>query len=259
MSSIPSCSYVDIHSHILYGLDDGAQTLEQSVAMLEMAASGGTSDIVATPHSDLTYRFQQDLAAERIAELNSALGRRIHIHCGCDFHLHFDNIQDCLENPARYTINHGPYLLVEFDNRQIARNIDDVFRRMLVLDIRPIITHPERNPLLRQRMDEMANWVRAGCLVQVTAQSFLDRFGATARQAADELMERRMVHFVASDAHDTEHRPPLLGNAFEYVADRYGEAQARALFAEHPRATLTGRYLDVEDPAPAKRKRWFWF
>lgn len=258
MSSIPSCSFVDIHSHVLYGLDDGAETIEQSVAMLELAANGGTTDIVATPHSDFTYHFQPDLVAERIAELNAALDGRIQIHFGCDFHLHFENIRDLLENPSRYTINHQRYLMVEFADEQIVKTTDEVFKRMLDLDITPVITHPERNPLLRRRVADLAKWVRAGCLVQVTAQSFLDRFGKPARRTADELMEQRMVHFIASDAHDTEDRPPVLGKAFAYIADRYGAEPATRLFADNPRATLTGQYLEVEDPAPLKKKRWFW-
>jgi protein-tyrosine phosphatase len=258
LSSIPNCSFVDIHSHVLYGLDDGARTIEQSVAMLEMAASGGTSDIVCTPHSDLVYQFQPVLIAERVAELRSAVGGKIQIHHGCDFHLHFDNIQDCLANPTRYTINHQRYLLVEFANEHISNTTDDVLSRMIYADITPVITHPERNPLLRERIGEMANWVRAGCLVQVTAQSFLDRFGKQARQAADDLMEQRLVHFIASDAHDTVDRTPLLAEAFSYVADRYGAAKAKALFTDYPRATLTGQYLEVEEPAPTKKKRWFW-
>jgi len=257
LSSIPSCSFVDIHSHVLYGLDDGAQTIDQSIAMLEMAAAGGTTDIVATPHSDLKFTFQPALIAERAGELNTALGGKIRIHTGCDFHLHFDNIQDCLENPTKYTINHRRYLMVEFADKHIANSTEDVFRRMVHLDITPVVTHPERNPLIQKRMDQLAGWVRAGCLVQVTAQSFLDRFGKHARQAADELMERGMVHFVASDAHDTVHRPPLLADAFAYVVDRYGADRATALFADNPRATLTGQYLEVDNPVPVK-KRWFW-
>jgi len=239
-------------------MDDGAQTLEQSVEMLEMAAQGGTTDIVGTPHSDLTYQFQPDLIAERVGELNTALGGRIHVHHGCDFHLHFDNIQDCLANPAKFTINHKRYLLVEFADSQIPYTTAEVFRRMAYLDITPVITHPERNPLLRERLDEITTWVRAGCLVQVTAQSFLDRFGKPARHAADEMMERRLVHFVASDAHDPEDRTPLLADAFAYVSQRYGEPKAKALFSDHPRATLTGQYLDVEDPGEVKKRKWFW-
>jgi protein-tyrosine phosphatase len=239
-------------------MDDGAKTLEDSVEMLEMAASGGTTDIVGTPHSDETYAFQPDLITERLSELNAALAGKIRIHRGCDFNLHFDNIQDCLANPTRYTINHQRYLLVEFDNYHIAKTTADVFHRMLDLDVTPIITHPERNPLLRDRIDEMADWVKSGCLVQVTAQSFLDRFGKPARQISDTLMERRMVHFVASDAHNTYDRPPLLAEAFAYIVDRYGVARGKALFEDNPRATLTGKYLEVEEPVATKKRRWFW-
>jgi protein-tyrosine phosphatase len=258
VESLIPIPFVDIHTHVLYGLDDGAKTLEDSLAMLEMAAKGGTSDLVASPHSDLTYRFEPKLIAERLEELKPLTGDRIQVHCGCDFHLHFDNIQDCLENPFKYTINHLRYLLVEFADQQIAKTTEEVFERMVRADITPVITHPERNPLLQRRMDEMANWIRMGCLVQVTAQSFLNLFGKQARRTADELMERRMVHFIASDAHDTTYRTPLLVDAYDYVAKRYGDATARALFCEHPRATLTGEYLEVEEPAAVKKRSWFW-
>jgi len=258
LSSIPNCSFVDIHSHVIYGLDDGAKTLDDSIAMLEMAASGGTTDIVGTPHSDLVYPFQPELIAPRVAELNAALAGRIRLHHGCDFHLHFENIQDCLANPTKYTINQQRFLMVEFHNETIPPSIDDVFSRMSYCDVTPVITHPERNPLLRRRFDDIARWIRAGCLVQVTAQSFLDRFGKESRRASDELMERNMVHFIASDAHDTHDRIPLLGDAFAYIVDRYGAARASALFADNPRATLTGCYLEVEEPITPKKKKWFW-
>jgi len=257
LSFTPNCKFVDIHSHFVFGLDDGAKDEQESLAMLEMAISGGTSDIVATPHSDLTYSFQPELLSQRIRELQGILGDRLRLHQGCDFHLHFENIQDCLANPAKYTINHHRYLMVEFADQHIAKSTEEVFRRMLDVEITPVITHPERNPLLRQRMDEMAGWVRSGCLVQVTAQSFLDRFGKAARKAADELMERRMVHFIASDAHDTMDRTPLLSEAFAYITGCYGAARANALFSEHPRATLSGQYLEVEEPLQVKKRRWF--
>jgi protein-tyrosine phosphatase len=243
---------------VLYGLDDGSKSFEESVAMLEMSASSGTTDIVGTPHSDLTYKFQPDLIRERVAELQSAIGEKIRLHHGCDFNLYFDNIQDCLENPFKYTINHKRYLLVEFDNYHIPSATGELLNRMLNLDITPVITHPERNPLLCKRVEEMVSWIRNGCLLQVTAQSFSDRFGKRARETACELVDRRMVHFVASDAHGTEDRTPLLTEAFAYVVDHYGEETATALFSNNPRMTLTGEYLAAEDPIPAKKKRWFW-
>src|SRR5438093_8548781 len=97
--------YVDIHSHILYGVDDGAQTLDESLEMLELARSAGTTDIVATPHANAEYGFNPELIGQRIAELRGHVDLRI--HSGCDFHLQFDNINDAVAHPEKYTINHN--------------------------------------------------------------------------------------------------------------------------------------------------------
>jgi protein-tyrosine phosphatase len=253
---------VDIHSHILPGLDDGAKTLEESVAMLRMAAQDGTTDIVATPHSDLQYSFDPDLVTQKIAELEEAAGGVIAIHRGCDFHLHYDNIQDALANPAKYAINHRRYILVEFSDLLIARTTDEVFFRMLAAGMTPIITHPERNPLLQRRLEQLEAWVAQGILLQVTAQSFLGQWGREAKAFADVLMKRNLVHFVASDAHDAARRPPLLGEACRYVAGRWGERTAQALFVTNPKAALSGDPVDLDLPAPepeAPPKRWYEF
>src|ERR1035438_7937076 len=100
---------VDIHSHILWGLDDGARTLEQSLAMMQIAGASGTTDIVATPHANFRYSFQPALVAQRIEEISAGGGQPI-VHRGCELHLTFDNIQDALQNPAKYAINGGRYL-----------------------------------------------------------------------------------------------------------------------------------------------------
>jgi protein-tyrosine phosphatase len=249
---------VDIHSHILYGLDDGAADREQSLAMLEMAAAGGTTDIVATPHANIEYKWQPDLIEERIADLQSAAGGSIRIHRGCDFHLAFDNIQNALEHPNKYTINHRNYLLVEFGDLLIPKTTGEVFRQMLNAGIVPVITHPERNQLLQLRLQKLEEWVAAGCLLQVTALSFLGRFGRRAKSFSDLLLKKRMVHVVASDAHDTKHRPPVLGEARRYVEKAAGEALAEALFVANPAAMLTGAPVEIAGPAP-EVKKWYRF
>src|SRR5712692_10001571 len=103
---------VDIHSHILSGLDDGPATLEESVAMVRMAAESGTTDIVATPHANLEYAFQPELVDRKIAELSEASGGALGIHRGCDFHLYYENIQRALADPGLYAINGKRYVLV---------------------------------------------------------------------------------------------------------------------------------------------------
>jgi protein-tyrosine phosphatase len=130
---------------------------------------------------------------------------------------------------------------------------------MIQNDITPVITHPERNGLLMKRVSEMVQWIRFGCLIQVTGQSFTGRFGKSAYENARRLMSQRMVHFIASDAHDTEWRPPDMREPYKVIAGEYGEHVAERLFVKHPRMTLTGEYLECEDPddETPKSKPWY--
>lgn len=248
---------IDIHSHILFGVDDGAGTIEDSMAMLEMAAQSGTTDIVASPHADPQFAFEPRIVNERLEQLRKAAGDAIRIHSGCDFHLMYDNIQDALRNPAKYSINGLGYLLVEFSDLIIFHNTEDVFERMQNAGLTPIVTHPERNPLLRQRGDRIERWVQSGVLIQVTGQSFFGRFGNAAKRSADDLADKGLVHFVASDGHDIHHRPPKLDEAFEYIARRYGDAAAERLFRTNPGAVIAGRPLPEAEEAPARRRKWY--
>jgi len=230
--------------------------------MLEMAAESGTTDIVATPHSDLKYQFDAPLVAERIAEMQSRIGDRIRIHRGCYFHLFYDNIENCKTDRSRFTINGLRYLMVEFSELQIPKMIARIFEDMLENEITPVITHPERNALLMGQVDDLVSWVRAGCLIQVTAASFTGRFGKSAQSGCKRLMRRNLVHFVASDAHDTEWRPPDMREPYKYVSSEYGEWVANRLFFTNPRMTLTGEYIDCQDPedelTPARPWYRFW-
>ncbi len=225
--------------------------------MLEMAAADGTTDIVATPHANIEYKWQPRLIEEQIADLQTAVGGKIKIHRGCDFHLAFDNIQDALANPTRYTINHANYLLVEFSDLLIPKATDEVFRQMREAGIVPIITHPERNQLLQRRLEKLEEWVGGGCLLQVTALSFLGRFGKRAKAFSDLLLKKKLVHIVASDAHDTKHRPPVLADAFRYLAKAAGQERAESLCIANPRATLTGMPVETAPAESESGKKWY--
>jgi len=227
--------------------------------MLRLAAESGTTDIVASPHANHEYKFDPGLIAEKLQELRRAIDGAIRIHTGCDFHLSYDNIQDSLKYPSKYTINHQSYVLVEFSDMLIPKTTDDVFYQMQAAGMTPIITHPERNMLLQKRLDKLDTWVQSGCLVQVTGASFLGRFGKQAKTFADRLLELGLVHVVASDAHDTKHRPPSLKEAYEYVSKVCGWARAELLFVKNPGAVLTGDPLETSYEEAAPPKKWFQF
>lgn len=241
-------------------MDDGARTLEDSLAMLRMAAKHGTTDLVATPHASPAYRFDPEQIAREIDEISAALDGSIRLHSGCDFHLSYENIQDAINHPRKYTIDHKNYLLVEFSDLLIFRNTAEIFARLTDAGMIPVITHPERNRLLRQRLEELAAWVQAGALVQVTAQSVIGDFGRQAKEFCVVLLDRGLVHFVASDAHDCEHRPPRLDQARAWLTERRGEAVSEALCVANPLAALTGEPLQgFSTEVVSASRKWYHF
>ena len=248
---------IDIHSHILPGLDDGAKTLDDAVAMVRAAAAAGTTDIVATPHANPDYDFDPKVVEQKISELRAALGGEgPGIHYGCDFHLTMDNIEDAVRAPRKYTIDHHSYLLVEFSDFLIPKTSDEIFARLIRAGMRPIVTHPERNQLLQGRLELIETWVAQGVMMQVTGGSLMGRFGKTARKSAAELMAHGVVHFVASDAHDTRHRTTALDEAREHVAKHYGSDAAERVFEENPRSALAGVPISAA-PLPIRRRKWY--
>ena len=239
-------------------MDDGSKTFEQSIEMLRLAAASGTTDLVCTPHANLNFKFEPEVIRDRLRELEEGIGEAVRLYSGCDFHLSYENIQDAIAHPRKYTINQNRYLLVEFSDMLIFRNTAEIFERLQEAGMIPIVTHPERNELLQQRLEEIAMWVEAGALVQVTGQSLLGHFGRKAAEFAKTLIEGGLVHFIASDGHDLKHRPPTMNQAHEWLVHNYGPAMADALCIDNPRATLTG--LPVELPyadAEIRPRKWY--
>lgn len=260
---------IDIHCHILPGLDDGPASIDVSLEMAEAAIVDGVTHVVATPHASSAHPFVPDLVRQRLQEMKAKLGDRLQLMTGCDFHLNFDNLQDAHRYPAKYTINQKNYLLVEFSDFAIPNSLDQALHELRLVGMHPIITHPERNPLIRAQPERFLAWVRQGCYVQITAQSLLGRFGNRAREAAHMWLQDDMVHFVASDAHDVASRPLRLKEAYDYVALERGGKVAQALFQDNPLAAIEGLPLpyapDVPQEAEAvtalhgsPRRKRFW-
>ena len=231
---------VDIHSHVVWGLDDGATCIEQSLGMLESAAESGTTDIVATPHSNAEFAYRAELLEERVDELAASTNGKPRIHRGCDLHLSVDNIDEVLRRPDRYSINGKQYLLVECPDFHVGKHTERVLQWLIDRGMIPVVTHPERNPVLQHKLSRVEEWVESGCLVQVTALSITGGFGRTACRTVARLLERGLVHVVASDAHDPEHRHARLDQAYATVASRYGKEEADVLFTQNPQAIVDG-------------------
>jgi len=265
---------IDIHCHILPKLDDGAESMEIACGMAEMAIEDGVTHIIGTPHASPAWKFSPEIIRQRRDELQAKFEGKLTFATGCDFHLSFENLQDIRHDAWRYTLNQKKYLLVEFADYSIPPSLDQALHELQLAGLRPIITHPERNPLIRSQPERLYRWLQQGCYAQITAQSVLGKFGEAAQEMADEWLNVNAVHFIASDAHNVTSRPLRLKETYELIAQTRGEDVARALLVDNPLAAFEGRPLPWVPEMPegfgmdeagakavrqARRKRFFFF
>jgi len=254
----------DLHAHILPAVDDGARTLGEALAMAQVAVRDGIGTMTATVHGverGPGYRRQECIA--RIAALQAELdgcGVPLRIAPGVETYLS-PELPAQIKCDQAFGLGEGNYLLIELPVHQFPLYTDQVFFEVQLAGLQPVVAHPERNTAIQNDLGLLRRLVERGALGQVTAASLTGAFGPRARTAAEAMLRRNLVHFIASDTHGPEgHRAPVLSAGRAAAARLIGEDRARAMVEDIPRAILAGAPVAVEPPVaePAKSRWKFW-
>lgn len=254
---------IDIHSHILPEVDDGSHSLDESLEMCRISADDGVEVIVATPHAHDHIHKTHDTGFLRlkVAELNEKLGGNPRVELGCELRFTHDVVRQVCVNKTAPTIAGGPYALIEFPHSIVPAGSGRALFELMSHEIRPIIAHPERNHSLMADPARFYEMVEMGVLGQADAGSFTGQFGKKVRHAAEIMLDHGLLHFLASDCHNTRNRLPGLSAAVQVVAGHVGQQYATAMVEANPRAVIEGGSLPARPDAtlPVKRRRWVFF
>ncbi|AKS42618.1 tyrosine-protein phosphatase [Wenzhouxiangella marina] len=256
--------YADLHCHILPGIDDGSKDLEQSLAMARLAVEDGIRTVVVTPHHlNGVYANPAVEVARALRELREALiaeGIPLKLLPGSELHLVPELPAELAAGRALTLADRGQAALVELPVHTVPMGSEHLLEQIIAQGLQPIIAHPERNSELRQHPEILEEWVSMGCLAQVTAQSCTGQFGPQIRDAARQMVQRGLVHVVASDAHRDRRRIPHLSEAQRQIAQWTNQTVADLIAIDFPHRLIAGRRPDTEaltDALPPPRKRWW--
>lgn len=248
---------IDIHCHILPGIDDGAQTLADSLAMAKAAVHDGITRIVATPHHQTSrYYNPKNTIDEKVDTLNAALqkeGISLEILTGQEVRL-FGEWELEYENDLLATVNCKNYMLVEFPSNHVPSYAERLFYEMQTKGLTPVIVHPERNSQIVEQPDKLYSLIEKGAISQVTASSVIGDLGKKLQKFCFQLIESNLTHCVATDAHNTTTRPFNLSQAYEVIEKEYG-IETVYMFQENSESIIGGQMIYREDPQPVKRKK----
>lgn len=255
---------IDLHSHILPGLDDGAQTEEDALEMAKIAEEDGIRKIVATPHlfrGDFTpkdFRIIEKRRQEFILSLDKN-GINIDTFVGAEVHIAHNLINEIGKSRNHLVINQGSYMLVEFPSDHVFSGVKSLFFNLMSEGIIPIITHPERNSVFVRNPSLLYELIKMGAFSQANSGSFMGLYGLKAQAASNTFLEHGFIHFIASDCHNMNSLSPKLSDAVSKVASIIGKKNAIALVRDNPQAVIDNQDLPF-NPLPKNpeegKKSW---
>lgn len=247
---------IDLHTHILPGLDDGSPDLDTSVLMAAVAVESGVTHLVVTPHSNQRGAFENYASPELhvrfecLREAVCAAGLPLELSLGMEI-FGTGDVPRLLRDGWLLTLNGGRYLLIEFGFHEDPLRIERLLDELLAAGYWPVVAHPERYYGLQRMPNYLFDWVNRGIVLQVNKGSLFGRFGRGAQALAGAMLAHGLVGCVASDAHGPDVRTPDLSGAWDYLAERYSEELAQCLLEDNPARILRS------EPLPEGRFRPF--
>ncbi|MFD1851246.1 tyrosine-protein phosphatase [Oceanobacillus bengalensis] len=250
---------IDIHSHILPGIDDGAQTIEDSIEMAKAAVQQGIEKIIATPHNQNgQYNNDKNSILQAVDVLNQALqqeGIPLIVLPGQENRMYGEMVDD-LKDDALVTLNNGTkYVFVEFPSGHVPRYAKQMLFDIQVAGYKPIIVHPERNREIAEHPSILFEFVQKGVLTQVTAASIAGKFGKNIQKLSHQFVESNLTHFIASDAHNTTSRGFCMQEAYKEIESAHG-VEKRYILQENAALLIDGEQVNVDEPFAIKKKKF---
>ena len=250
---------IDIHSHILPGVDDGAKTEEDSIAMAKAAVDQGIHTITATPHHkngvfenpkpsiQTSVSILQELFVQEEIPLTVLPGQEIR--------LYGDMIED-IDIGELLSLNHSKYMFVELPTQDVPRYTDQMMYNLQMHGYTPLIVHPERNEELLENPDKLYELVQRGVVTQLTAGSLIGKFGKAIQKFSMQLIESSLTHFIASDAHNTTSRGFCMQEAFHELKEQFG-LDVYYTFMENSQLAVNNQNINKTEPERIKKKKFF--
>lgn len=251
---------IDIHCHILPGVDDGAKHLEDSIAMAKQAISEGIHTIIATPHhKNGRYNNPKNSVLADLTRLNERIQQEqipLTIIPGQEVRIHGELIEGYQQDEILTLTGTSRYLFVELPTNHIPRYTEQILFDIQMRDLVPIIVHPERNTALQEQPERLYHFVQNGALTQITASSLTGKFGTKIKKFTNEIIEHNLTHFVASDAHNTKSRGFNMLDANQEINQNYGQ-HTLYTFMDNAQHILDNEMIYIDEPARIKRKKFF--
>ena len=246
---------IDIHTHVLPGVDDGSDSMEMSLEMLALAAESGVKELVATPHCNIPDEFEnyaEPVLLDLWKRLEDEAKREeipVKLYRGMEIFA-TEELPELLRQGRVWTLNDTSYFLVEFSFREDPDFCRDVLKRCVDLGFQPIIAHPERYYFIQDDPELAFEFCVSGYGLQLNKGSLLGRFGRGPKRMADLLLRHGLCACVASDAHRPDRRSTFMTEIQAYLTEEYGEDYTRLLLEENPARILSGRELLGYEPIP---------